>query len=305
MRAGTGTVFLMALVVAPLCGCNSLTRPSDQVRHVSYARIQGLFAANQEAASRQTYIVFSGDSELELSTLKAKSKLGSVGAAFSCTKSESINRGLAVGLDSDGYLLTAGHVVEEKSFVLGWFDGRIDLRPARLVFRSNFKIPADVALLKLEGKLDHCAIFGEKPKVGERVAAVVCYYKAKESGGTIDFIGGTVIKVAGGPAGSSVALVETDLPTWRGDSGGPLLSSSGGFVGIFTRYEYRWFGHDPKYRTTCFFPDRGFIQSLIARDRASIRAGSKTTGANAGGPRPPPVRTRRASRIARFCRYPA
>ena len=199
-----------------------------------------------------------------MSTLESKT-----GEFVETFKSKTINRGLATGLDTDGYLMTAGHVLRAKTFVLGWFDGRIDLRPARVVFRSDFKRPADVAVLKVEGKLDHSAIFSDKPQVGEQVFAVACYYESGEMGGVINFTGGTVDGVIKGPTGSSVDLINTDVPLWRGDSGGPLISGDGRLIGVFTEYNYWWCGFRQKWRTTFFHPDKDFIQSLIARDRAS------------------------------------
>jgi hypothetical protein len=192
--------FLALVVIAVLCGCSSLSRPSDQTRHESCAKIQNLFTADYETSSRQTYVVFSGDSELKMSL--SEPKTADTGVAFTIANSKSTNhititRGLAVGLDADGYLMTAGHVVQTNNYVLGWFDGKICLRPARVVFRNKFKKHADLALLKVAGKLDHCAIFGELPKVGDRVFAVACYHKEGELGGDIDFTGGKVVRVRG------------------------------------------------------------------------------------------------------------
>ena len=63
-------------------------------------------------------------------------------------------------------------------------------------------------------------------------------------------------------------LIDTDLPLWHGDSGGPLLSGDGRLIGVFTEY-FWWFDVSRKWRTTFFFPNREFVQGLIARDRAS------------------------------------
>lgn len=259
----TAISFLTSCLVISLCGCASLVKPSDDTRHTSYDKIQNLMAADREAVRRQTYVVFSGDSHFTMTMTDPKTghiKWSSTGGKYTFT------RGLAIGIDNDGYLLTAGHVARSNTFVMGWFNGRIDLQPARLVFRNDFKFPADVALLKVEGKMDHCAIFGNKPKVGDRVFAVADYYKSKEAVGMIDFVGGTVTGVKNGPSGSSVTLIRSDVPLWHGDSGGPLLSSTGKLVGVFS--EFDWLG---VYRTTSFLPDIEFIRSLIAVDRASNR----------------------------------
>jgi len=276
-------------MVAALSGCSSPGRPSDQTRHASYERIQSLFTTNQQDVLRQTYVVFSGDEDFQMSTLESKT-----GEFAETSKSKTINRGLAIGIETDGYLMTAGHVLRAKTFVLGWFDGRIDSRPARVVFRSNFKRPADVVVLKVEGKLNHSAIFSDKPQVGEQVLAVACYYKSGEMGGVIDFAGGTVDGVVEGPTGSSVDLINTDVPLWRGDSGGPLISGDGKLIGIFTEYNYWWRGFRQKWRTTFFKPDKEFIQSLIARDRASANKSPEPTGSSASVQSVTPVAGRTA-----------
>src|SRR5262249_7275689 len=151
-------------------------------------------------------------------------------------------QGMAIGLSADGYLLTASHVVGANTWVLGCIDGRIDCRPARLVFRSGSASPTDVALIKVEGRLGHCATFGQTPQVGNRVFGVVCYRKGTEPGGCIDFTGGKVLGIRDGPGSSPVTLVDTDVPQWLGDSGGPLLSNTGQLVGVFSQYHYYWAG---------------------------------------------------------------
>lgn len=253
--------FLTSCMVLGLCGCVSLIKPSDHRRHASFDKIQKLISADREAALSQTYVVLSGDSRFTMTMTNPKT--GRYNWSWTGGK-HTLTRGLATSIDADGYLLTAGHVVQSNNFVIGLFDGRIDLRPARLVFRNNFKYPADVALLKVVGKVDNCATFGDKPKVGDRVFAVADYYKNKEAAGMIDFAGGTVTGLSNGSSGSSVTLVRSDVPLWRGDSGGPLFSSTGHLIGVFT--EFSWCH---VYRTTFFLPDKEFIQNLIAGDRVS------------------------------------
>jgi S1-C subfamily serine protease len=260
-------ILTLAFTIVCLCGCSSLTKPSDATRHASYARVQSQFTGDTEKAVRATYLVLSGGPKSEIASLT--SRAGSGSGSISFTNFSSAERGLGIALESDGYLLTAGHVVGKTNFVMGWFDGRIDFRPARVVFDNGLKFPNDVALLKVEGKLDDCVAFGQTPKVGDTVVEVVCYHGPKESGGEIAFAGGKVLKVMSGAPHSSLNLLETDVPAWHGDSGGPLLSSDGRLVGIFTEFHYWWPGHTPSYWTTCFFPDEAFVRELIAKDRSS------------------------------------
>jgi S1-C subfamily serine protease len=281
MHLRTSTLFWgFPFIIAVLCGCASASKPSAEARHASYAKIQNLFAGDREAALCQAYVVLSGDSKAEIPDFAA----GATSGYFSGTNKMNLTtQGMAIGLSADGYLLTASHIVGAKNWVLGCIDGRIDCRPARLVFRSGSATPTDVALIKVEGKLGHCASFGKTPQVGDTVFGVVCYRKGTEPGGCIDFTGGKVLSIRDGPGGSSVTLVDTDVPQWLGDSGGPLLSNSGQLVGVFSLYHYYWAGHWRRW-TTCFLPNPGFVQDVITADRALVDGANPQGGANGRQP---------------------
>lgn len=258
-----------------------MVKPSEATRRTSYAKVESQFTGDTNKALRQTYMVFSGSPKFAMS---ANSKAGSSAVSFWLTNSSSAQRGLGVALESDGYLLTAGHVVGKTNFVLGWFDGKLAVRPARVVFQNGLAFPSDIALLKVDGKFDECVAFGQKPKAGDVVVEVVCYRWAKASGGEIAFAGGKVFEVDAGPPGSSLALIQTDIRAWHGDSGGPLLSSDGRLVGVFSEFNYEWPGHTPWYWTTCFFPDEAFIRELIAKDRSVAKHGVAVRGGADGEP---------------------
>ncbi len=273
MRHRSSLVLTLTFAIALLCGCRALIKLSEATRRDSYAKVESHFTGDTNKALRQTYMVFSGSPKFAMS---ANSKAGSSVVSFSLTNSSSAQRGLGVALESDGYLMTAGHVIGKTNFVLGWFDGKLGVRPARVVFQNGLTYPNDIALLKVDAKLDDCVAFGQKPKAGDVVVEVVCYRWAKASGGEIAFAGGKVIELDAGPPGSSLALIQTDIRGWHGDSGGPLLSSDGRLVGIFSEFNYEWPGHTPWYWTTCFFPDEAFIRELIAKDRSAVMHGVAT-----------------------------
>lgn len=281
MHLRTSTLFWgFPLIIAALCGCASASKPSAEARHASYAKIQSLFAGDREAALSQAYVILSGDSMAEIPDFVA----GATSGYFSGTNKMILTtQGMAIGLSADGYLLTASHVVGAKHWVLGCIDGQIDCRPARVVFRNGSASPTDVALIKVEGRLGHCASFGERPQVGNRVFGVVCYRKGMEPGGSLDFTGGKVLGIRDGRGGSSVTLVDTDVPQWLGDSGGPLLSDSGQLVGVFSQYHYYWAGRWRRW-TTCFLPKPRLIKEVIDKDRASAY-GANPQGRRAEGSR--------------------
>jgi len=147
----------------------------------------------------------------------------------------------------------------------------------QIVFENQSKTSAEVALLKVEAHLDYHAVFGGKPQAEQRVFAVVCNRgQRKKPGGHLILTAGEIQKVLSDPAGSSIDLVYTDIPGTQGDSGGPLLSSNGQLVGVLNSIEskvleFNGFGFDwPVYlrsQNVYFFPNKQFIQEIIAEDR--------------------------------------
>jgi S1-C subfamily serine protease len=280
------TGLLAAFAAATMCGCRSPQNPSDEVRHASYIRCQILFTWNNEAAKRWTYILFSGGPQFT-ATMDAQT-----GAVNWVAGKKAFSTGLAIGFEPDGYLVTAAHALNTNIFVLGWFDGKMDLKPARVVFKRNSNTHADLALIKTDGELDHCSILGERPRSGDRAFAVVCYRNNTHL--AIDFAGGTVLGMARDPLGGPLDLIKTDVPLGHGDSGGPLLSSGGQLIGVNSGISFTL----GKHWSDSFYPDRELIQRLVEEDRSS-RA-PKVTGANTGGPRQLPMRTRWAANVAQF-----
>ena len=274
MAARFVTVVLAVATALMFCGCKSLVQPSNATRHESYARYEKQFVDNKTNALLETYFVLSGGSGFDVAEFNPD---GAGGAKLVVTGTHAIwfNKGLAVALTKDGYLLTAAHVLRSKTFVVGNFNGRPGMRAARIVFRSDSHSPADVALIKVEAHLDHCATLGHKLEVGERVFAVASYHGQNRLDGAFGTVGGDILNVTKGPRGSSVDLVYTDVPLWEGDSGGPLLSSTGQLIGITTKYMFHWYGIYWKAGRISFaprisfFPEKQLVRHVITEDRAS------------------------------------
>lgn len=284
IRFVTG-VWILA-TAAMLCGCRSLIQPSNTTRHESYARYEKQFTGNQTNVLRETYLILSCSRGIGTAAFSTNSS-GSWHLTFTRSKGSkgfNLSQGLAVALTHDGYLLTAAHVLESKNFVIGRFNGRLGLKTARVVFKADSKPHADVALIKVGAELQRYVTFGPKPKVGEQVFAVVCNHRKRPH---IHFAfsaaAGKVLNVRRGPAGSSVDLVYTDTPLWEGDSGGPLLTSTGQLIGILHGCVFHWYGIYLNVRKVCFFPKISFfphekyIQHIIAEDRASHKAPNALT----------------------------
>ena len=263
---------LLALVAVAACGCKSFLQPTAQARHSAYYRHQKVFIGDPDLALHQTYVVFSAD----FRNLSPRYDSETRRIVFDATNKMNGGCGLAVALSTDGYLLTASHVLGTTNFtsyVCGSFEGKIDIRPARVIFRHGPDPRADLALLKVSGKLTEPVEFGDLPKVGETVFAVVNYRlptKAREGFDfDIDFTAGKVREVVDDPSGSSVREVVTNVPLWEGDSGGPLLSRNGRLVGIARQLDFQWHGVHWNYRRISSFPDKQFIQHAVAEDRAA------------------------------------
>ncbi len=248
-----GLVAMLACTMT--CGCKLLWRPSDELRHGSYVPYQKLFTGSHEFAKRQTYIILSGPAQFRATMDSQNETVDWSGGE------KGFSSGLAVGYDSEGYLITSAHALHTTNFVLGWFDGRMDVKPARVVFRRDSNTHADFALVKINGRLDYCAHLGDKPKIGDRIFAVVGY--RNKTGVMIAFASGKVLSVEADPVGGPLDLIRTDVPLWFGDSGGPLLSSNGRVIGINSGVRFTWNQH----WSDSFYTDSQFIQYLIAEDR--------------------------------------
>jgi len=248
-----------------MCGCRSSQDPSDELRHASYIWSASFFTGSKDEAKRQTYLVFSGGADF---TVRMDSRTGTV---HGNTGEQPLVSGLATAIEPDGYLVTAAHILNKNIFVLGWFGDKLDLRSARVVFQRDKPIDADFALIKADGKSDHCAILGQRPAGGDRVYAVVCY--RNDTPMTIDFASGRVLRVMPNSHGAALDVVESSVPLARGDSGGPLLSSNGRLIGV-NALRRQW--------SYSFYPDPELIRHLVEQDRSS-RAANKTTGATRAG----------------------
>jgi len=267
------TGLLAVLSATMMCGCRSPQDPSDAVRHASYIHCRSLFTGNNEAAKRQTYIVFSGGPQFR-ATMDRQT-----GTVNWFAGKKGFSTGLAIGFEADGYLVTVAHALNTNIFVIGWFDGKMDMKPARVVFKGNSNTHADLALIKTEGNLDTCCILGEGPRSGDQVFAIVCYRNSNNTDWDIDFAGGKVLGIAPDPLRGSLRSIRTDVPLARGDSGGPLLSISGQLIGVNRRIGFTL----RKHWSDSFYPDKEFIQRLVKEDRSS-RAPNPASAVDGGLP---------------------
>ncbi len=250
-----------ALLVA---GCHSALEPSVHERFASFRQQQRAFVGDPIAVVLETYLVIAGgpgawQPSIDSATGALRLPPAPQGAYV---------QGLGVGIDPGGYLLTARHVLRERLFVVGWINGRLDVRPASVVAMGAPSIArADFAVVRIPGRLDYTARYGMAPRRGDPVFAVVCNRGRDDIGGELGLAGGTVVDGGLDASGRTDPLIATDIPLWHGDSGGPLLSSAGNFVGINSAIEFSWLSGG-YFKRLSFYPEEALVRRIIAADKA-------------------------------------
>jgi S1-C subfamily serine protease len=271
MRLSPCVVASLLLCIV-LVGCSAVHKPSDQVRRASFSCRSAGFTGNLSNTLHQACFLLSGERDLQITVGQSSGASG----RFELTGAERsvVNEGFAVGLEPDGYLLTATHLLGPHIRVLGWFDGEFQAKSARLVWTNQSKtLGADLAVIKVAGRVDHCALLGDTPGVGEPGFAAVGYRSQQGKGSSarwmIGFAAGSVLEVTADPAGSPVLLIATDVPLWFGDSGSPLLSGAGQLIGVNCACKCVWGVFQTKRSGLACLPRGTFLRELIARDRAA------------------------------------
>ncbi|GAC1392736.1 MAG: trypsin-like peptidase domain-containing protein [Candidatus Saccharimonadales bacterium] len=158
---------------------------------------------------------------------------------------QQMSAGTGIIINKDGYIITNRHVVPMGSTTVSvtLSDGT-KLTDVQVVGRTNESDPLDVAFLKItnkKGKTLVPAKIGDSSKmqVGDRVVAIgnaLGQFQNTVTSGIISGFGRSV--QAGGQNGDSSEnlqdLFQTDAAINEGNSGGPLLNSSGEVIGINT-----------------------------------------------------------------------
>lgn len=154
------------------------------------------------------------------------------------TTPEGDSTGTGVIVTSDGYILTNYHVVEGANAISIKLYGDKIYTSATIV---GFKEHDDVAVLKIDKRGLAAATFGNSDacRVGEQVFAIGCpkgtdfawsvtrgIVSAPERELKLYDSTGTMIK--------KMRAIQTDAPVNHGNSGGPLVNSSGQVIGIIT-----------------------------------------------------------------------
>lgn len=266
-EAPWGRPLALAAAAALLSGCLSPHEPSARERRQSFRDERRSWTGDSARAVLETFLVIAASGASTPPSVDAATGALSVPPAPEGTYTQ----GLSVGVDADGYLLTAGHLLRARSWVVGWMDGRLQVKPARIVHRSGPSGGADIALIHVDGRLDYCGRLGPAPSRGDPVFAVVCIRSAGGIGGSLDLAGGVVRGGGGRPGRPADPVVTSDVPLWHGDSGGPLLSADGDVVAINSAIELTGIGVTDAlggFRRVSYVPDASLVLGAIAADKS-------------------------------------
>jgi S1-C subfamily serine protease len=172
--------------------------------------------------------------------------------------------GLATPIHADGYFLTAAHSVYGDTHVLGFFDGRLELRKATVVFQGNAKNPGDdFCVLRVAARLGNSIrLAAIVPSLDAQLFAVV-----RANRDRVLAAGRLRRRNEPGPTARATSI-EADFPLEGGDSGGPVLNENGDLIGVISaRRSGRLFGPSHAALVTC--PAPAFIAEVIRRNRTA------------------------------------
>lgn len=254
---------LLAALAALLAGCHEALEPTRQERIESFRLVQGTYAGDSLGSILSTFLVVGTARDAAPPWLDPSSGAFSVPAV----PPGSVSQGLATAVDRAGYLVTAAHLLRERTYVVGWMGGRLQLREARVV-RSGIGAGRDLALLAVPVPTDASTALGAPPRRGDPVFAVVCNRAQGSIGGELCMAAGRVLDAAPGSVSSTV-------PLWYGDSGGPLLSADGALVGVNTSIRFAWVEAGELvagYARLSVAPDAAELSSAIGDDKARRKA---------------------------------
>ena len=135
-------------------------------------------------------------------------------------------------ITADGYIITNNHVVDGTNQVIVILSDGTSM-PAKIISTDIF---ADLAVLKVEGKMPGVAILGDSDilKPGESVIAIGSPLGDFRNSVTVGVISATGRTLDTGNGYEMENLIQTDAAINSGNSGGPLVNLAGEVIGINT-----------------------------------------------------------------------
>ncbi len=175
--------------------------------------------------------------------------------------------GLATAITTDGYLLTAAHLIRPHCWLIGHIDGRQAIVRPRVVFvETRAQMAAEFAILKIE-----CSSLEPLPWENSRAGLSRLYASACETAPRFHRVelAGETTRGEGASASAHGRVIATNIPFWRGDSGGAVVDPQGRFVGLVMAFYLPWRTH--QVSRLVFVPNREFVMSVIVIDRQKSR----------------------------------
>ena len=226
----SATTLTVAGYVAPVGSAPAATASSASAGGVTASTLAATTTSDLTsvvAAAKQSVVTIQVQTTVSLGGFRAFGGYNSV---------QTSGVGSGVIVSSDGYILTAQHVVEGASSVtVTTSSGKT--YDATVVGTSP---TADVALIKINATgLRAAPISGSGVAAGEVVLAIGDPLGQYVDSVTLGIVSGTdrTIQVADPTTGAAVTrsnLIQTDAALNEGNSGGPLITTSGQVVGIAT-----------------------------------------------------------------------
>lgn len=238
----------------------TLARPTAAQRNAAAARA-ATDLGELESSVRHTSFWLLG------STHPIVARFQSSGDVFNLTLEDpKVYAGLSTALTADGYLITAAHMVRPYMRVIGWSEGKQMMAPVRLVHQETSSQPgAEYAILEVEGLKLEPLEWGTVIKVGQKLYASV----GEQKGLQRREIYGEVVSRAGSATTSVGRVVATDLPFFRGDSGGGVFTEDGRFVGIIICFFVPW--DSEVVSRLILAPSQQRVSAIIDNDRKRQR----------------------------------
>lgn len=166
------------------------------------------------------------------------------GGFFGLDAQQEQSAGTGVIISEDGVIITNRHVVPiGSSAVSVTLSDGTTLDNVQVVGRTNENDPLDVAFLKVQdkkGKTLKAAKLGDSAKmqVGDKVVAIgnaLGQFQNTVTSGIVSGFGRSLVAGDGSGGGETLQnLFQTDTAINRGNSGGPLVNTSGQIIGINT-----------------------------------------------------------------------
>jgi len=237
-----------------LVGCETAPEPSRQERLDSGQKAPVL-------DDRAVFFLVGSSQPIKLTSFSANGN--SFDLKFDCAAP---NFGaLATAFTKDGYLLTAGHAAKAHMLVIGVMNGEVRAVSARVVYNKSFgTFGTDLAIIHVDQSIDFPLALGEfRPDQSE----VFGLGADRESSFKIVVIGGKVRSSMRSKTSDQVVLLDTDLPSWHGDSGGGVVSRDGHLIGVITGFQTKWSALR-NAKLVCA-PSKDLIDSIVAKDRGT------------------------------------